>query len=578
MGQNASGPGVFAPEANGFITGVPLAPNTPYDLFSSTPQVSGNAGIAELLSTATLATAKFTFSLSGGLETVHGSTTNATYWGENLLPTLNPHLGSPALPYAVAFPSHPGQDDGTATRLSLLSGSAATADGKLTLHAGWFDLSQTDRFVFAQPALTSENPAIAYAPPETLSSGLPTLDSWQPLSSALQLHGLDLVAKNGIATLEMTDADLPSLPGDSAHLAMASIVVDHGEGTRFSGQVLHATTAGTPFVTAASFGAAPQFTLYPQGVASTSTLSGQEQTVAGVRGAFHILPVLGLDGVAEIGHSWYAASLAAQPGTTTPSDFYHTGFIETHGHVSGSLDLYRVEPGYATMILPYGIPENTWGATFAWPGQWFKSNYQLIDNTVLADNRQGYRLRLSVDKAPVEVHLEYTGLHQIDAVTTTSSQRLGFADPYFLPQQPGAATFGQQKRSALWTAWHLPYGDLSLDIVDDALHRPFVATHPEDAISYEAPQAVVTFARHLSADVIGSIGVGRFAVKGTFDEPVDFAQRLFFVGFEAAQTPHSSLLVSFRRSSAAGQTTAPLVPGSPNFAASTLIVEQRLHL
>ena len=41
---------------------------------------------------------------------------------------------------------------------------------RLQLRAGWFDLAQTDRFVFAQPALTNINPAIAYAPAETLST------------------------------------------------------------------------------------------------------------------------------------------------------------------------------------------------------------------------------------------------------------------------------------------------------------------------------------------------------------------------------------------------------------------------
>ena len=77
--------------------------------------------------------------LTAGLGYVRGSVTNASYWGENLLPTLNPHVGSQALPYAIAFPTHAGQDDGTALRLSILSASVATADGDLALKGGWFD-------------------------------------------------------------------------------------------------------------------------------------------------------------------------------------------------------------------------------------------------------------------------------------------------------------------------------------------------------------------------------------------------------------------------------------------------------
>ncbi len=577
VGQNTSGPGQAGPEARGFIAGSPLAPNTPYDLFSSAPQVSGNSGIGQLLSTAQFATHAFDFGLSAGLATVHGSVTNAAYWGESLLPTLNPHLGSQALPYAVTFPTRPGQDDATATRLSILSGSAATADGDLRLRAGWFDLAQTDRFVFAPPALTNVTPAIAYAPAETLSSETPNLDGWQPAATALPLHGVDVVAKRDLATLELTNASLPSLPGDSALLSLGSLVVDHGEGTTYSAQVLHASTAGAPLLTTVPFGMDPTFTLYPQGVLPTSMLSGQRQTIAGIRSTFHAVPGLGLDGSVEIGRAWYASALAARPGTSAPGGYYHAGLTQTRGRVTAALDFYRMEPRYATMILPYGVPENQWSVAFAWPGQWLKSNYQLIDNSVLGVNRQGYRLRYYVDKGPFELHLEYTDLRQIQAETRESAEQTGFIDGYYLPQQSGAATFGRQKRSALWAAWHPSFGDLSLDVVDDTLYRPFVAAYPEDAVSYEVPQAVLTYSRHVSPNVVVATGLGRYALKGTFSEPIDFAERLFFLGTEIRQTGRASLLISFRRSSAGGMTTYPLIPNSPDFTGSALIVEQRLH-
>jgi hypothetical protein len=578
VGQNAGGPGTLAPEAPNWISGTsPLAPNTPYDLFSSTPEVSGNAGILSITSSADYGSGAFDFGVSAGFENVRGSVTNAAYLGENLMPTLNPHLGSQALPYAVRFPTHPGQDDGTATRLSILSGRITTADGNLGLRAGWIDLGQTDRFVFAQPNLTNLNPAIAYAPPETLSSGLAGLDSWQPVSNALPLQGLDLIAKHGLATMEATDAALPAQPGYSARLMMGSFVLDHGEGTRFSAQILHATAAGMPFLTTVPFGEDPAFTLYSQGVIGTSTLSGQRETIAGARGAFHVLPALGLDGVAEIGRSWYDSTLAAQPGTSSPGGFYHAGVLETGGHLSESVDFYRMEPRYATMILPYGVPENTWGATFAWPGLWPVGNYQLVDNTAIAANREGYRLRVALDKTPVEVHVQYTNVRQIEAETVVSSLQTGFLDPYYLPQQAGAATFGRQKHIGLWAAWHPAFGDITLDLIDDMLYRPFVAAHPEDGVSYEVPQAVLAYARHLSPNVVVSTGLGRFAVKGTFSEPIDFSERLLFAGVEVAQTPRSSFLVSARRTVSGGKTSYPSLPLSPDYTGTALVVEQRLQ-
>lgn len=577
-GQNSAGPGRVSPEAAGFTGGSPLAPNTPYDLFSSAPQVSGNAGIGQLVTTADFTSRAFDVTLIAGAASTRGDVTTAAYWGENLFPTLNPHLGSQALPYTIAFPTHPGEYEANATRLSILSGGIATADGNLRVRAGWFDLLQTDRFVFAQPALTNINPAIAYAPAESLTDRLPALDSWQPASAALPLHGLDIIAKRNAATLELTNADLPSLPGEMARVSSASLIVDHGEGTRFSGQVLHAVTSGAPFVTTVPFGTDPNFTVTPQGILPTSILSGQRQTIAGVSGAFHAVPALGLDGVIEIGRSWYDAAPVARPGTSAPGGYYHAGLIATRGRASASLDFYRMESRYATMILPYGVPENQWSVAFAWPGQWLKSNYQLIDNSVVGVNRQGYRLRYFIDKGPVELHLEYTDVRQIDAETIESAQQTGFIDGYFLPQVATAATFGRQRRSGLWAAWHPSFGDLRLDIVDDTEYRPFAAAHPEDRVSYEVPQAVVTFSRHVSPGVVAATGLGRYAMKGAFSEPIDFAERLYFAGVELAETPRASLLLSFRRSAFRGEPTYPLIPVSPDFTTSAVVVEQRLHI
>jgi hypothetical protein len=576
--QSTAGEGQIGPEAPGFITGSALAPNTPYDLFSSAPQVPGIAGIGTIVTTATYRTRALDFTLTPALGSVNGSITNAAYWGENVVPALNPHLGSQALPYAIAFPTHAGQDDGTGFRLSVLSGSVATADGNLKISGGYFDLAQTLQFVFAQPAITSVNPAIAYAPAETLSNGLAGSDLWQPYATALPLLGADIVARRGIVTLEMSNAALPALPGTPARLTMGSLVFDHGEGTQYTAQVLHVTTSGATFVTSVPFGADPQFTPTPQGILPTSSLSGQRETIAGLRAAFHLAPGLGIDGIAELGRSWYDASPVARPGTEAPGGYYHFGLTRARRRVTASIDLYRMEPRYATAILPYGVSENQWSAAFAWPGQWLKSNYQLIDNSVLGVNRQGYRLRYFVDIGPLEVHLEYTDLHQIEPETTITATQSGFVDGYYLPQLPDAATFGRQRRYGFWVAWHPAFGDVSLDVVDDALSRPHAAAHPEDQVSYDVPQAVLTYSRHISPTMVGAIGLGRYAMKGVFSSPIDFAERLFFAGVEIRETPKASLLISFRRTAFSGITTFPASPRSPDFTGSLLVVEQRIML
>ena len=576
--QTSAGPGTVPPEAPGFVAGSPLAPNTPYDLISSAPQVSGIAGVGQLMTTATYGIKRFDASATAGFGYVRGSTTNAAYWAENLLPTLNPHLGSQAFPYTIAFPTHPGEDDGTAVRTSILGGQLATADRNLIVRGGYFDLAQSDRFVFAQPALTSVNPAIAYAPAESVSNGPASAPFWQPDATALPLQGVDAVGKRGDATLELTDATLPSLPGESARLTMGSIVFDRGEGTRFSAQLLHATTSGLPFTTTVPSGTDPQFETTPQGVLPVSTLDGQRQTVAGLRGAFHIAATVALDGIVEIGRSWYDAAPVARPGTQAPGGYYHAGISQKHGRATAYADYYRMDPRYATMILPYGVPENQWSAAFAWPGQWLKSNYQLVDNSVLGVNRQGYELRYYVDGGPLEVHAEYTDLRQVEPETTLTAKQAGFVDGYYLPQLPNEATFGRQKRYAFWTAWHPAFGDLSLDIVDDTLFRPFDRGALIDQVSYEVPQAVLTYSRKVSSSITAATGIGRYAMKGAFAEPIDFAERLFFVGAQVAETPKTSLLVTFRRTAFDGISTFPAAGTVPDFTGSALIVEQRLAL
>jgi hypothetical protein len=578
VSQNTSGQGQVGPEAPGFQNGSPLSPNTPYDTFNSAPLVPGNTGFAEVLSTARYSTAAFVASLQAGLEFTGGSVTNTSYWGESLLPTLNPHLGSQTLPYAIVFPTHPGQDDANAFRLSILSGSIGSADGAILARGGWFDLAQTDRFVFVQPALTSIDPAVAYAPAESLSSGLAGTDLWQPYATQLPLQGADLVAKRGIATLEAATAALPSLPGESARMSIGSVVFDHGEGTRYSAEIVHANTSGLAFTTTVPFGIDPVFTSTPQGLLPTSILNGQEQTVAGLRAAFHVVPRAAVDAVVEIGRAWYDAAPVVRPGTSGSGGYYHVGFSKAAGRATISADFFRMEPRYATLILPYGVQENQWSAAFAWPGQWLKSNYQLIDNSALGVNRQGYRFRYYLDKGPVDVHFEYVNVRQIEAETFSTATQTGYVDGYYLPQPDNAATFGRQQRWGGWAAWHLAFADVTLDYVDDLLYRPFVSTRPQDQVSYEVPQIVATVSRHLSPKAVAAVGYGRYAMKGAFSEPIDFQQHLFFAGLTLQETQHASVLATYRYTTFGGITTYPGSSLSPDFHGPMLLIEQRVTL
>ncbi|TAM72723.1 hypothetical protein EPN44_15670 [bacterium] len=576
--QASSGPGVTPPEGPGFIAGSPASPLTPYDTFSSAPMTPGVAGIGQLLLSPTYVGRRFDVDATVGAAYVQGSTANAAYWGEPLMATVNPHLGSQALPYAIAFPTHAGQDDATAARASLLSAGLRARDGSFELRGGWFDLRQTERFVFQPPAVTSVAPEIGVATNESLGAGPPALDWWTQSAPSLPLHGVDLVAHSRLGTIELADASLPSLPGTSARLTSASLVVDHGEGTQWSAQVAHVATGGDLMPTTILFGGDAQLVPTPQGNLPVSRIGGQRETVYGVHGAFHV--GRGLDGVVELARSTYDADHVAQPGTGRPGNYEHAGLARGLGRARASLDWYRNEPYYATVILPYGAPENVWSVAWSWPGQWLKSNYQMIDNGVANVNRQGYRVKYTLPGGPLELALSYARFAQIDPITTTDAATTGFVDGFFLPQQPAEATIGRQQQFALWAAWHPAFGDVTLDYVDDAMHRSAAPGAPADAVSYDAPEFALTIAHRFNPRLLVSVGLARYAMRGSFAHGgainVDFAQRLLFAGLQLQEGAHTAALLEFRRSAFAG---IPIAVGgaSPNFAGSLLVVEQRIR-
>ncbi|HEY6236839.1 MAG TPA: hypothetical protein VIW69_17190 [Candidatus Elarobacter sp.] len=578
--QGTNGPGATPPEGAGFATGDPLSPLTPYDVFSSAPFVPGNASESALYLRPTYYGRAFDFGLVLGAGYVRGSITNAAYWGESLFAPLNPHLGMQTLPYRVTFPTHAAQDDGTGFVASALSATLATKDGNATLKAGWFDLAQSAQFVFVQPALTNALPSVGIATPETLGDGPPALDAWQPSSQVLPLHGADFVGKRGLATLELTSAALPSLPGTAARTNMASLVIDHGEGTKYTAQYLHLATGGNLVSTTVLYGGNSRLEPSPQGPLPISAIGGQRQRIFGVSAAFHASKAL--DAIAEFGHSTYDADHVAQPGTGQAGNYLHAGVSRTAGRATAALDLYRNEAYYAQALLPYGIPENVWSVAWSWPGQWLKSNYQLINDFPVNIDRQGYRIKYSVKGggSPLDVRVSYADFRQIAPITYANALRTGFVDGFFLPQPNDAATLGRQHQYGLFAGWHPGNVDVTVDYAEDTMRRPAIAAHPEDTVSYDNPEVVLTVARRARANVLLSAGFARYGMRGSFGQGytnVDFAQRTAFVGAELAQGPHLTSLLSLRRT-AFGGIPSRLGGPPPDFTGTLFVFEQRYRL
>ena len=575
VSASSSGPGTSPPEGPGFAAGSPISPLTPYDVFSSAPLVPGNAAESALYLRPDYFGRGFDASLVLGAGYVRGSVTNAAYWGEPLLPAMNPHLGAQKLPYAVVFPLHAGGDDGTAFVASVISGRVATKDGNLALRGGWFDLAQADAFTFVQPAVTGVAPSIGLATPETLGDGLPNLDAWTPAANVLPLHGIDAVAKRGLATFELADAALPSLPGTGARLRIASLSVDHGEGTRYSAQILRVTTGGDLVATTVLFGAGGGLIPSPQGPLPSTLIGGQRQTIGGARAAFHATH--STDAVIEYGRSTYDADHVASPGSGKAGNYYHLGAARAFGPAAIALDVYRNESYYATALLPYGAPENVWSVAWSWPGQWLKSNYQLINDFPVNVDRQGYRAKYTLKTNALDLRATYANFGQIDPISHANAVRTGFVDGFFLPQADGVATLGRQHQYGFYAAWHPAFGDVSLDYAEDTMRRPYAPGQPQDHVSYATPAYAVMVARRMRPALLATLGYQRYAMRGSFGQGftnVDFAQRAGIAGVEWAASPRSALLASVRRSAFTGLPAAPGGP-PPDFTATLVTLEQR---
>ncbi|MGZ3561768.1 MAG: hypothetical protein ACXVAS_07985 [Vulcanimicrobiaceae bacterium] len=574
--QNTSGPGTQPPEGPGFAKGSPLSPMTPYETFSSAPYTPGLAGVLQYVGTAVLDAPSLTATARIGAGLVTGSTTNASYWGENLLPAYNPHLGSTALPFRIVFPTGPGHDDGDAQRLSLLGASVGTSDGAYVLRGGYFDLAQTNRSVFIQAPLTSVTPEIGLQTAESLGDGPPTLGWWPAPEAGLPLLGADLIARRGSGTLELTDALLPALPGTAARMVGGSFAVSRSD-ARYAAQIVNVTTSGSLISTTTMFGADAHTVPGPQGELPASTLGNQRQTIVGLSGDFRVTKAL--DAQVDFGRAFYNAENVIEPGSQRPGGFYHLGLSYGVRRAAGTVEFFRFDPRYATTILPYGVPENVWSVAWSWPGQWLKSNYQLVDNTPIGANREGLRLRyrLLPGTGNFQLRASYAKYRQLDMSTLSNVNQTGFVDGFFLPQQDDAGTRGGAEQYALWGSLQGRFANVTIDYVNDLQHRPAVAAHPEDFVGYVAPAAVLTLWRALSPATLLAVGGGRYAMRGAWaTTPVDFGQNVFFIGAQLVESKEGALLVQLRGSHFDGLPSFLNGP-SPDFGNTLLVVEQRVR-
>ena len=574
--QATNGPGATPPEGHEFARGSPISPMSPYDWFSSAPVTPGVAGIAQYELSGTYHATGVDFAATFGIGGLTGSTTNALYWSEPLIANLNDHDLSRAVPYAILFPTKAAQDDAGVSSASLLNVSAAAADGTWKVQGGYFNLSQSDRFVFAAPPITSAVPSVGVQTAETLGPGMPSIDAWSASPSSLPLLGVDGVWREGGATLELTDALLPSLANTNVRLTMGSLVLDRGDYGRFSLQLAHLWSTGDPILSTSYFGA--DQAIYPSSLGRlyTSELANQVQTIAGARAFVH--PLKGWDALAELGRAWYDAGSVSYPGTSHYGEYEHFSLARHLGGDVATLEFHRFDPRYATMILPYGIPENVWSVAWSWPGVWLKSTYQLVDNSVIGANRAGYHFRYDHNAKDVEFHASYGDWRQLVPETFANASQVGFVHGFFLLQRNGFATYGRDQQLGLYVAWHLPHDDLAFDLVDDYLSRPADPGQAIDAVATQSPQVVVSWAHHFSKRLLAVGGYGRYEAVGTWAlAPVDAIYGVGFAGAQFATGPKTALLVEGRRYGLVG---LPSMPGGlpPTMRGTAFIVDQRVSL
>ncbi|HEV8021498.1 MAG TPA: hypothetical protein VGP41_09570 [Candidatus Lustribacter sp.] len=549
------GPGTTPAEGAHFAAGGVPGPGTPYDFFSGSPTVTGEGLSFDFLISPTYAISPavdVTTTLGYGSASGTGNVIN--YWGDALMPSINPNLGSRAFQLAPAFPTHNGQNPVSATNVGFLSGAALLHNGNGALTVGWLNTHQNVPWVFTQAPWTTTPFELAPQLPQSIGDGPPSNDTLKPSLAELPLSGADFWVKDGITTLEVTSANLPMPYGTSARILSGSMVMDQGSGLKYSAQVVGLSTAG-PETGSVLFGSNATLT---NGVPQ-STVFGQHMVVAGAGVTF---PVWNSDAEFRYGYSCYGAVGAAASTSSCTSGNYVYGKVH-HGFSAFDLALEGVNFGgsYAPAILNYGTVQNVWTYPSAWPGTWLRGSFQLVDNSEVGPNRIGIRAASTFIVAGVEVRLAFAQYQQIQPLNMQSALAPGFVDPYFLPQVTSAGTIGYEQHWEGWFNYRAKWGDLTLDLGQVNTWRAAPAGAPQDNVQMQYPGGVFTFSRNFGPKVFGTAGVGRFALNGAFDTSgannASLAQNLVFAGIELRPNGTTGYGVQWRLYSVNGNPTIP---------------------
>jgi hypothetical protein len=575
INQQFVGPGISPAEGPGFILGSPVSPGTPYDFFTRSPLVTG-MGIhqAMIVKPSFVVSPVIDVTMGAGYGTIGGSGNVTNYWGDAMMPTLNTHLGARAATIPPAFPTHNGQDGTQASRGSILYGTASMHDGSGAITAGWFDLHQTAGYLFQQSPWTNTPAQMVVTLPKQLGLGQPGTDlTVKP--TILPLQGVDGWAKiNGNTTIELSDALMPAMPYTSARVTTGSVVVQNTSRITYTAEFSRLTQVGTT-LTPVLYGTAPTVTPSAQGPLPNSTLFGQRMIVAGVGAAF---PVGTSEMELRYGYSSYGVLGTGVATTSSATGDYMYGKLH-HGFAPFdlTLELMRFSPRYAPAILPYGTQENVWNIAWA-PRSWFNQYYQFVDNSLIGANRQGWRLSSNFLVKGVEVRLATSTYTQIANYDNTTAFSVGFVEPYFTPQLTASnGTRGVERRFDASFAWHPKFADVRLDLSDLTMRRIGSAGNPAEAVNMDYPGWVFSMSRPINEKLFGSIGTGRFAASGSYNnfgaKNADLSQRVVFLGAQLKSNATSVYQMQYRIYSVNGIPTTPGGP-SPAFHGPQFILEQ----
>jgi len=582
--QQFVGPGISPAEGPAFAAGSIVAPGTPYDYFTNAPLTTGFGFNQSLRFTPTYRiTPGVDISAEVGYGSISGSANVAGYWGEQPLPQLNAHLGQRQVPLPVKFTTHNGQDPIKGGILGLTKGSIATHDGMYALRVGFIDLSQTLGFVFNAPPITNAPGALAPTLPETIGDPAPATSSgFAALSNSLPLHGIDFTAKHGIATIELANADLPTVPETPARMSSASVLIDHGSGLTYGAQAVHIKTGGAAEATTLLFGNAfgQNFTVpSSQGNLPFSLIGGQRNTIFGLTAT---APLGGnTDVAAKYGYSQYAADGTYSGSGSVGGSYYYGKVHHAFSSFEVSAEAVRFEPNYAPTQIQYGTLENIWSLASSWPGTWLKGNYPLADVTMVGPNRQGFRVSGDTIVHGIDLRLAYGAYRQIFVDDFGNSHQPGFVEGYFLPQLFGGATLGREQHAAASVNWHPKFADVQLDLTDVTMSRPAALGNPNDAVAMNYPAGTFTVSRQLNSRIFAAVGAARYAIDGSFSNSgaknTDLAQSVVYGGFQYTKDGRQTYHLQYRLYSVHGLPTVLNGP-SPAFHGPQLILEQRFKL